>query len=66
MCFFRQKIPTKCEALEIIHELRLYLGSLDSADNTYYESLNSLEKLKLNSRKTSKQTLITEYYTKDN
>jgi hypothetical protein len=60
------KIPTKCEALEKIHELRLYLGSLDSADNTYYESLNSLEKLILNSRKTSKQTLITEYYTKDN
>ncbi len=57
-----QKIPNNIEALKNINNLRLYLGLLESVDHSYYDSLNELEKLVLNNKQNSKQTLITDFF----
>jgi hypothetical protein len=57
-------IPTNSEALEKVYELRLYLGSLESVDNSYYDLLNKFENLVLKNKINSKQTLITQYFAK--
>ncbi len=59
-------IPTNSEALENDYELRLYLGSLESVDNSYYDLLNKFENLVLKNKINSKQTLITQYFAKTN
>jgi hypothetical protein len=43
-------IPTNSEALEKVYELRLYLGSLESVDNSYYDLLNKFENLVLKNK----------------
>ncbi len=55
------RTPTKTEALKSVFELRLYLGSLNEVDDNYYDILNKFEKSILNTSKTSKQSLITDY-----
>ncbi len=57
-----QKIATNIEALKNINNLRLYLGLFESVDHSYYDSLNELEKLVLNNKQNSKQTLITDFF----
>jgi hypothetical protein len=58
-------IPSKTEALKCVNDLRLYLGSLEEIDNNYYDFLNKFENLILRNKST-KQALITNYFTTNN
>jgi hypothetical protein len=60
------KIPSSYEALNDVFELRLYLGSLEEVDNSYYDLLNKFENLILKNKKSLKQSLITDYFAKTN
>lgn len=60
------KIPSNYEALNGVFELRLYLGSLEEVDNSYYDLLNKFENLILENKKSQKQSLITDYFAKTN
>ncbi len=60
------KIPSNYEALNGVFELRLYLGSLEEVDNSYYDLLNKFKNLILKNKKSLKQSLITDYFAKTN
>ncbi len=57
---------SKSQALEKVYELRLYLGSLERVDNSYYDFLNNFEKLILSNNTNGKQTQITQFFQKSN
>jgi hypothetical protein len=60
------KIPSNYEALNGVFELRLYLGSLEEVENSYCDLLNKFENLILINKKSHKQSLITDYFAKNN
>jgi hypothetical protein len=59
------KIPSNYQALNGLFELRLYLGSLEEVDNSYYGLLDKFENLILKNKKSLKQSLITDYFAKN-
>ena len=56
------KIPTKMEALDHIHNMRLYLGSLPEVDNSFYDLLTKFQNFVLCNRVPEKLSLITDYF----
>lgn len=59
------KVPTNTDALNDVFALRIYLGSLTEVDNSYYDLLNKFENLILKNKKSQKQSVITDYFVRN-